>query len=417
MIDRTFAQAQESVDAAFLGVALILVLLLFVAGCGPQSGGEAPSVDSTSSAILEDALAALRLGDYHKALVLANQADSLRPGLTETAYVKGQIFYDLRVFDLAGQFWTQARDAEPEYWLWHHNLGDVRFHQARFREAEEHYRRAAELDPNPVSLHGLANVYWELGMADSTEQALQRAVQVDSTYAPLYVTLSTLAEEQGDVDRASVLAHRAVELDSLKTDHQVAAGVLDFKTGKTDEAMVHLGRVLAVEPANATALYNYGQALQQSGDREEAEQFLQAAETAREQERSLQLLRNAIATNPTNPQNQLSLAQLLHASGRLDEAIRAYKAADVLGPGSPRLRHTIATLHLQRGDLAEAARRYREIISTDSTLPEAWLNLGLTYARMDSMERANEVWREAGRLFPENDSVREVVAKIESAGR
>lgn len=394
----------------------IVVLSVVSGGCGGGDATERPTVDSTSSAVLEQALAALGAGNYNRALALANEVEERQPGLTETNYVKGQIYFDLRLFDQARQYWSNAQRAEPDYWLWSHNLGELAFQQGRFREAESHYRRAADLDPNPASLHGLASTYWEIGMRDSTAQVLRRAITLDPKFAPVHLSLSSLAEEQGNLDEALDYAHQAVDLDSTNTEHQLAAGVLDFKVGQIEEAMVHLGRVLAREPGNATALYNYGQALQQTGERDEAATFLEAAETAREQEQGLGLLRQAVANNPLNPQNQIALAQALHATGRIDEAIRSYKAADLLAPGDSRLQHTIATLHLQRGELNEAIRRYREIIAVDSTMPEAWLNMGLAYARMDSMEHARAIWTDAGRLFPENESVRQVLERMKTAG-
>ncbi|HEX7070970.1 MAG TPA: tetratricopeptide repeat protein, partial [Rhodothermales bacterium] len=281
----------------------------------------------------------------------------------------------------------------------------------RFEEAVSHYRRAAELDPNPVSLQGLANAYWEIGERDSTVQILARAIEVDDSYAPIHFSLSAIAEELQDLDKARRHIHDAVALDSTNVDYQLSAGVIDYKLALYDEARDHLQQVLAAEPMNHTALYNYGQALQRSGQREEGARYLELAETAREQDRALALLRQAVANNPTNAQNQLALARTLHGIGRLDEALRAYKAADLLSPGNAQIRHAIATLHLERGDLEEAIRRYRSIIATD-TLPEAWLNLGLAYARMDSLERAHAVWREAGKRFPDHPAVVQVLERI-----
>src|SRR5690606_4810000 len=155
-----------------------------------------------------------------------------------------------------------------------------------------------------------------------------------------------------------------------------SAGVIDYKLALYDEAMQHLKRVLAAEPMNHTALYNYGQALQRTGHREEAGRILELAETAREQDRALALLQNAVVNNPTSAQNQIARARTLQGLGRVDEALRAYKAAGLLAPGNAYVQHAIATLHMERGDLDEAVRRYRLIIASDSTLPEAWLNLG-----------------------------------------
>ena len=81
-------------------------------------------------------------------------------------------------------------------------FGEVAFHQERFEEAVSHYRRAAELDPNPVSLQGLANAYWEIGERDSTVQILARAIEVDDSYAPIHFSLSAIAEELQDLDKA-----------------------------------------------------------------------------------------------------------------------------------------------------------------------------------------------------------------------
>lgn len=385
------------------------MLVPMTSGCSTQP---VPEVDPTSAQALEQAVAALHAGDYSRSIALVNAVDSHRPGLVESNYVRGQIYFDLQMYSESRVFWERARQAEPDYWLWSHNLGDVAFRQGRYADAADHYRAAAELDPNPLSLHGLASAYLELGRADSSRSILEQAMSIDSAYAPAYLSLSTLAEEEGRFERALELAERALELDSTSVAAFRAVGILHVRLGQFEQARGYLGRALERDPYDHSALHNYGTALQRTGRAAEAREILDAAEAIRVQDRSLQLLRDAVTNNPSNPANQLALAEALHQSGRLADALRAYKAVDLLAPGNTSLRHTIATLHLELGEPEVAASRYRRLLAEDSTFVEVWLNLGLAYARMDSLPEAQRVWRRAGERFPDDPRVQQVLARI-----
>lgn len=413
-LDRPSARCSKPGARPKLALTLLAATILWLpAGCAPGSSErmESPAVDSVSALILEEALAALGRADFSTAMGFAEGVEARQPGLVETRYVKGRIYYELRLYEEAEQHWSQVLEAEPDYWLWWQNMGDVAFHREQFRRSAEHYGRAASLDSNPLTWHGLAGAYWEMGLADSAAYALQRAVESDSMHAPVYLSLSNLAEEAGDLDEAYAFARRAMSIDSTSTDYHLAAGILAYKLGAFDEAAALLSRVLEDEPWNYTALYNLGQALQRTGRRDEGQRYLDASMEARGVEATLKLRQDAVQNNPKNPSNHVALADALHRAGRVDEALRAYKTADLMLPPDPRLRHTIATLTLDTGDHADAVIRYYDVIQRDSTFVEAWLNLGVAYARMNEMEQARDVWNEAARRFPNHPGVAQVLER------
>ena len=397
------------------GTLLTAAILVLGIGCRADSrpSSDAPRVDSTSSIILEEALSALHRADFSAAMGLVEGVEERQPGLVEAQYVKGQIYYDLRLYDEAEAHWRNVLESEPDYWLWWQNLGDVVFHKEEFRKSADYYRRAAELDENPLAWHGLAGAYWELGQPDSAADALHRAVEADSLFAPVYLSLSNLAEERGDLEEAYALARRAVRLDPGSQDARLAAGVLGIRLGRFEEATGYLEPVLESEPWNVTALYNLGLAKQRAGRADEARELLDAAEEARSMQAVIDVRQDAIRSNPRNPANYMALAEVLHDAGRLDDALRAYKTVDLMVPPDPHLRHTIATLQLEMGEYMDAIIRYHDVMRRDSTFVEAWVNLGIAYARMNQVEQARGIWKEASRRFPNDATVAEMLTRLQ----
>lgn len=87
---------------------------------------------------------------------------------------------------------------DPEYAAAAINLGTIFFHLKQFGRAEEYYRRATEADPGYVLAYfDLGNVLDELERLDESIAAYQKAVALSPRYADAHYNLALAFERKG----------------------------------------------------------------------------------------------------------------------------------------------------------------------------------------------------------------------------
>jgi tetratricopeptide (TPR) repeat protein len=180
-------------------------------------------------------------------------------------------------------------------------LGLVALKQARWREAMESLRSAAEKGGNrPAVLHNLGFAYEQLGKLDEAEAACAEAASRARNDPRIYLGWGIVALKRGDHAGASGRLDRARELYGT---HQ-------------PPAIWFWARALAAYPSNAVLRNNLAVLRELSGDLRGAEE----------------LVRMAIRDEPSQPQLSKNLGDLAYRASRYDEAWAAYRRAIELAP-------------------------------------------------------------------------------------
>ncbi len=95
--------------------------------------------------------------------------------------------------------YEQILAIDPRYAAACINLGTVYFHLRQYGRAEEFYRRATEIDPGYVLAYfDLGNVLDELGRIDESIAAYKRAVTLSPRYADAHYNLALAYEREGE---------------------------------------------------------------------------------------------------------------------------------------------------------------------------------------------------------------------------
>src|SRR5579875_2479224 len=99
--------------------------------------------------------------------------------------------------------------------------------------------------------------------------------------------------------------------------------------------------------------------------------------------------RSRVTASPLSrqPETSFDAAAALHRSGRLDAAAAAYRDILAREPANPTCLQLLGLLHLQQGELAEAAVRLGEAIACGLDTPEAHYHRGLV---LDELQRPEE---------------------------
>jgi predicted O-linked N-acetylglucosamine transferase (SPINDLY family) len=162
------------------------------------------------------------------------------------------------------------------------------------------------------------------------------------------------------------------------------AAAKHHQEGRLAEAEAGYRRVLAIEPGNADALNMLGIVALQSGRGDAA----------------VELIREAIRRNATNPAYFHNLGIALRAHGKLGEAIAAARQAVALKPEMAEAHLSLGGYLHEEGKLEEAVAAYRQTIRFQPGLAQAHSNLGDALRRLRRPGEAAAASREALRLDP-----------------
>jgi tetratricopeptide (TPR) repeat protein len=223
----------------------------------------------------------------------------------------------------------------------HGELGLLLNKENQFSKAADELRLAVQLDPDsaqysqglgealisskqyPAALHFLQaaqkrfvnqlNLQYELAFTDVCLQRFSEAVSI----------LEALARERPDSGKVQFLLGGAYELQ-----------------GELQQAETHYQSAIQLAPMEPTYYRVLGSMLQKQGPEHLAE--------------SVQLLRKALALDPTDADSKIVLARCLEKQGDLDEAAALLEQAVVSEPASRRAHSALAELYRRQQKLAQA---------------------------------------------------------------
>jgi tetratricopeptide (TPR) repeat protein len=232
----------------------------------------------------------------------------------------GIAFYKAGMLDEALREFRRVVDLRPSDHSAPLFLGLIAIRQARWEEAAEALRRAAEAGvPKPAALHNLGFALEQLGRLDEAEAAYGDAAGRARDDARVMLGWSIVALKRGDNKVAQGRLARARELLNGKPAPALWYWAATLATSGLDDvegALKTAQEGVAAHPNNPVLQNNLAVLLELTGD-------VQGAEA---------MLRAALAEDAALPQVSKNLADILYRNGRYDEAAEAYERAAKLNP-------------------------------------------------------------------------------------
>src|SRR6266513_2032810 len=272
----------------------------------------------------------------------------------------GIAFYKTGMLDEAAREFrrvAELRSGEPNA---HFYIGLVALKQARWREAMDALRLAAEKGGGrPAVFHNLGFAYEQLGRLDEAEAAYGEAAARARTDAKVYLGWGVVALKRGDyggaagrLDRARELFGKAPPPAWFWARSLAAAGAGEFELAQdlADEGA-------EAYPSHAALQNNLAVLKELSGDLTGAEDLVRAARKS----------------EPSLPQLSKNLGDLAYRGSRYDEAWEAYSRAIELAP-----------------DLGD----------------DVYFKLGNIAYKRSSRELAAQLWRKALEINPKHELVK-----------
>jgi tetratricopeptide (TPR) repeat protein len=269
----------------------------------------------------------------------------------------------------------RPKDAEPHWWL-----GEIRREQGRTEEAEEHYRRVTEREPERgeawlrLGARALKLNQYEpaLALLDRAEKRLPTGEVAQLRARALW--------KLGRLEEAQVAARQAVAREPAPASLLVLGQVLAASPRTADwrEAAASLQRAVDQEPRNDEARRELGLVYRQLGEHRKA----------------VRELRAHLRLNPGAARSYLPLAQSYQALGKPElsaQVLRIYRRLEPI-------------------EIKTAQAEYRVLASREA--PEARLALARTYAECGFEDRARQELQALLRAHPDDAEAAKLLARL-----
>jgi predicted Zn-dependent protease len=198
-------------------------------------------------------------------------------------------------------------------------IGPVTFESAEATFAERRYEEAiaqfaaytGSHPENPWGFYMLGLSAWKAGNATRAEEALRRAIALDSTHVKSRLNLGRVLIESGRPDDALVELEAAIGLEPTRGETYRLIGRAHDERDDVEAAIEAYRRAIVLDSTDVWAMNNLGVLFVQLDRHEEA----------------LGPLARATELRPTSPVFQNNLGSALERTGHLTAAATAYGAA------------------------------------------------------------------------------------------
>ncbi len=241
-------------------------------------------------------------------------------------------------------------------------------------------------DPKNANLYfQRAQKYYDLQSYEASLVDVQQAIKIDSLNPDFYHLLSDAYLDNFNSDEAIMSLYRVLKIYPNRVQTMLKLSELKYIIEDYDGSILVLNEILKNDKQNAEAYYMLGVNFKVLNDIPRA---TNAFQTATEMDSKI-------------TDAWISLGEI-YESQKDPKAIKFFENAVISDPNSVSAKHAKA-FYLQNHDkITEAKDLYREIIVTDRSYQNAYLNLGLLYMDEDSTDKAYEQFNNLAGIAPTN---------------
>ncbi len=242
---------------------------------------------------------------------------------------------------------------------------------------------------------------------DPAIDALTQQINEKPDNADLYFQRAQKYMDISTYDRAILDMQKAISIDSINPNyyHLISDAYLDYFNSK--EAMNAMLKVLSLYPERVPSLLKMAElkyiledfdgsilTLNEVArlDPQNGEGYLMLGmnfRTLNDTLRAINAFQTAVEMDSGLTDAWISLGEIYEEKND-SKALKYYESAILSDPKSMQALHAKAFYLQNHDDIPGAQRLYRNIITTDKSYTDAYLNSGLLYLEMDSIDRAYE---------------------------
>jgi serine/threonine-protein kinase len=209
---------------------------------------------------------------------------ALRPGYWGTYNDFGGFYYRLSRYSDAEREFQKVVELTPDNARGYSNLGVIAFLQKNYDEAAKMYEKSAAIKPSASVYSNLGTLYYTLAQYDDAARYFERAIQMNGHDSFWWHNLAATYQLAGETQKARKAYERTAQLAEQQRRVNPRDAVLLVRLAdaysnlnKPKEARELLQQGLALDPNDATNLFDACTIYEQLGDRELALQSLDKA--------------------------------------------------------------------------------------------------------------------------------------------
>lgn len=230
-----------------------------------------------------------------------------------------------------------------------------------------------------------ARKFYDKGSYDMTINDMMKAMTIDSLNPDFYHLLSDAYLDYMNSNGALNAMNKVLSIYPERIPSLLKMAELKYILEDYDGSILTLNEIIRLDQNNAEAYFMLGNNFRALSDSERAKN---AYQTAVEMDSKL-------------TDAWISLGEL-YEEKKDPKALTYYESAILSNPASMQALHAKAYYLQNHGKINEAKEIYRQIILTDRTYTDAYLNSGLLYMEQDSFDRAYEQFDLMASVSPTN---------------
>ena len=214
--------------------------------------------------------------DYLHALELYNKVESEYGEHPMISYYKSSCYRELGQFKKAISEATKAIELSEDQSLYSHR-GDIYRSAGMYKEAIADYQVSMENDPSSGYEYYAIGWCHELqGNKDKAMEYYNQGIDLDKTYAYLFISRGDLLKERGDIEGATADYEKVLEIDNDADDGSCRQYAL-LGLGRDSEALEWMGKIIENNPNDNGVYYDKACLLARMGRAADALKALEEA--------------------------------------------------------------------------------------------------------------------------------------------
>lgn len=215
-------------------------------------------------------------GDYLHALELYDKVENEYGEHEMISYYKSECYKELGLFKKAITAATKAIDLSGDKRFYSHR-GDIYRSAGMYKEAIADYQVSMENDPSSGYEYYAIGWCHELqGNKDKAMEYYNQGIDLDKTYAYLFISRGDLLKERGDIEGATADYEKVLEIDDEPDDGSCRQYAL-LGLGRDNEALEWMEKIIENNPNDSGVYYEKACLFARMGRTEDAIQALEEA--------------------------------------------------------------------------------------------------------------------------------------------
>ena len=367
----------------------------------------------------------------YEAIDTLKKATQIDPTFADAYFLMGDISCTLsgREED-AIQYYSTGLRYRPSYWVAFQNRGSIYLQNGQIQPAIEDFQVVYQNPTGPLKANAadkLMQCYWSMGKQAADQKNwkaainhYEKALQYDNDSTGLYLDQAKAYLQVEDYSKATSTLCRVIARDEKSGEAQQLLGDSYMTLHQYADAVAPYQRARQLMPNNFKIICGLTEAYKERGMYDDAISLCQQAVqmdaknfegyyllgslySVKEQlPDALKNLQQAVSMNNTDVKSRLELGSVYKKMKQYDSAMNEFQEALRLNPQLAAAKNEIGLVNVMMGNYLTAVSDFEGAIAIDDKFIDSYINLGDVYRIKKMYDKADESYRKAIQLNPNN---------------